>query len=127
MNRKLNKYQKLIERFCKHPKNVWANKGTKLKEMSHAKVLLKRHPDEAFWDKLHLPFKIISLIWFLGENGKRFLHLEGKRQKLNLATKENIKLKKNKIGEDFEVKPKPQTLLEFINDGKSKKSKQGLK
>jgi hypothetical protein len=91
--------------------------------MSHAKVLLKRHPDEAFWDKLYLPFKIISLIWFLGENGKKFLHVEVKRQKLKLAAKEEVELKKEKTGEDSKVKPKPQTLLEFMNDGKSKKNK----
>ena len=123
LKRKPNKYQKLIEKCCKHPKNIWANNKVKFKELSHAKALFKRFPDEFFWDKLYLPFKIKSLIWFLGENGKKYLYLEEKRQKLELSEKRDIKLEKEKIGEDFNVNPKPQTLLEFLDDGKSKKNK----
>tara|TARA_Y100000310_G_C20357950_1_gene657597 strand:+ start:251 stop:526 length:276 start_codon:yes stop_codon:yes gene_type:complete len=91
--------------------------------MSYAKALYKKYPSEQFWEKFYLPFKIISLIWFLGERGKRYVLLERKKQKLSFKKEEPAKLRKTKVGKDPKTKPREKNLLEFIENGKTKKNK----
>lgn len=113
--RKANKYQILIAKFCKDPSLIWSNKGKVKAEMAVAKKLYQLNSSEDFWRKTYLPFKVNTLRWFLTKDGKTFLKLESKKQKLNIKQKKSLSLEKNKIGEDKKIKKKILTLKDFLN------------
>lgn len=114
--RKPNKYQILIGKFCKDPSLIWANKGKVKAEMAVAKKLYEMNASQDFWKKLHLPFKINTLRWFLTSDGKSFLKLEQKRQRLDFPTKTSYSLEDNKLGKDKKIKPKILTLKDFLRN-----------
>ena len=112
--RKPNKYQILIEKFCKDPSSIWSNRGKVKAEMAVAKKLYKLNSSESFWVKLYLPFKLNSLCWFLTSKGKSFLRLEQKRQKLDLKPKTSYSLGESKLGGDKKIIRKIKTLKDFL-------------
>ena len=58
--------------------------------------------------------KVISLVWFLGENGKSFLKDIKKYQSLSFE-KEEIILEDNPVAPEVEVVKKPTSVKEFLN------------
>lgn len=102
--------QELIEKFLKSDRPInWPQ------EMRLMKDLLKKYPDEAFWRRYNLGFKLNSLFYFYTEDGKKKL-ANSYNAKLNaIKTEENpVELSKEKIGEDIVVK-KPLSIKHFLN------------
>ena len=58
--------------------------------------------------------KLISLTWFLGENGKKFLDDIKKYQSLSFE-KEKIDLEDMPVAPPTEVVKKPKSVKEFLN------------
>ena len=112
--RKPNKYQKLITKFCKEPEKIWKNRGIIKREMGVAKKLFEFIPEESLWAKLHLPFKLNSLAWFLSEDGKEYLIKYKKTIELSEFTPEVYVLAEEKIGKDKQFKTRPKNLLDFL-------------
>jgi hypothetical protein len=83
--------------------------------MAIARELLKKYP-ESFWEKLHLPFKLKSLNFFLSSKGKIHIDLETKKQSLSLWKPEEIKLRKRKSGKNKKIKEKNKNIIDFIDD-----------
>ena len=106
--RKLSNHQKLIITFLvDHQKCNWAN------EMRIANKLIKEHGFE-FLMSLKGRTKLISLVWFLGENGKKFLNDIKKYQSLSFK-KETYQLEEQPIAPPVEIEKKPKTVQEFLN------------
>ena len=118
MKRKPNRYQKIISKFCKTPESIWAHPTLVKREMKIAKKLFALK-SQKFWEEAYLPFKLNSLAWFLGKDGKEYIKKEELQQKMSTKEVEIHKLKKEKIGEDKKISLKPNTLMEFLN-GKRK-------
>lgn len=112
--RKINKYQKLISKFCKDPEKIWKNLKVIKREMAIAKKLYKYDPNEKFWTNLHLSFKLNSLAWFMSEEGKAHLVKYKKIIKLNITHQKSYQLQDKKVGEDKKMRCKPKNLLEFL-------------
>ena len=117
-NRKLSKYQKIISKFCKEPATIWAHPTLIKREMKIAKKLFTLK-SQKFWEEAHLPFKLNSLAWLLGKDGKEYIKKEELQQKMPVTQHESHELEKDKIGEDKKISFKPSTLMEFLN-GKRK-------
>ena len=102
-----------IKKFIKDNKNIiWP------KEMKMVKSLYKIFPNEEFWSSLELSFKLISLCWFLSDDGRKFLNREYKKFKLELPEIKKFKIENNNIA--FETKKsydldKPLNLRSFLN------------
>ena len=118
--KKLNKFQFLIEKFCKDPKKVWVSIKERKAQVALAKKLYEVG-DEVFWKKADLPsgesgqFKVNSLAWFLTDVGKTYVALEKKRQTLSpKMQRAQTKLRKNKIGKDKKIIKKPKNILQFL-------------
>ena len=118
MKRKPNKYQKIISKFCKAPESIWAHPTLVKREMKIAKKLFALK-SQKFWEEANLPFKLNSLAWFLGRDGRKYMKEQELLLKTPVVEQEKHKLKKEKIGEDKEIIFKPNTLMEFLN-GKRK-------
>ena len=112
--RKPNKYQKLISKFCKEPEKIWKNRGIIKREIAIAKKLFECIPEENFWTKLYIPFKLNSLAWLLSEDGKSYLIKYEKHIGLTEFGLETYELQGKKLGEDKEIKTRPKNLLEFL-------------
>lgn len=112
--RKPNKYQCLIGKFCKDPSTIWANKGKVKMEMAVAKKLYLLYSSEDFWKKVFLSFKVNTLRWFLTADGKAFLRIEQRKQRLDFKPKKEYTLKSKKLGEDKKVTRKIRTIKEFL-------------
>ena len=112
--KKLNKFQFLIEKFCKTPEKIWASTKERKAQIALAKKLYELE-SETFWRKADLPFELNSLAWFLTEDGKNYTKLEKKRQTLTPKKQpEENKLRKNKIGKDMKINKKPKNILQFL-------------
>jgi len=115
--RKLNKYQKLVEKFVKEKGKYLAKKDWGL-EVKTGKKLYEIYPDEQFWLNLVLPFKLNSLAWFLSDEGKK--HLSTSKLKNNLSLKRVNRYILEEEPEKYNIPdPKPKTIIEFINYGKT--------
>tara|TARA_Y100000593_G_scaffold95031_1_gene198567 strand:+ start:17749 stop:18111 length:363 start_codon:yes stop_codon:yes gene_type:complete len=113
--RKPNKYQILIGKFCKDPASIWTNKGKVKAEMAVAKKLYELNSSEDFWRKAYLPFKVNTLRWFLTPDGKAFIKLEVRRQKLDIKPKKSYTLSEDKVGKDKPITKKILKLKDFLN------------
>lgn len=100
------------------PESIWAHPTLIKREMKIAKKLFALK-SQKFWEEAHLPFKLNSLAWFLGKDGKEYIKKEELLLKTPIAERETHKLEKEKIGEDEKISLKPNTLMEFLN-GKRK-------
>ncbi len=118
MKRKLNKYQKIINKFCKEPQTVWAHPTLAKREMKIAKKLFALK-SQKFWEEANLPFKLNSLAWFLGRDGEKYIQEQEILLKMPVTKQEKHKLEKEKIGEDKKIAFRRNTLMEFLN-GKRK-------
>lgn len=83
------------------------------KEIKIAQNLIKEYKGYNFWNNLS-KLKLNSLAWFLTEDGKRFINLELKKQKLEDIKIIKYEIQDRKIGEDKNTCQKPKTILEFI-------------
>jgi hypothetical protein len=106
--RKLSNQQVLIGAFLKDTKTCnWQ------KEMRMANILIKEYGFD-FLLSLKGRAKVISLVWFLGDNGKRFLKEIKNYQSLDFKPEE-IKLQDEPVAEKTEVEIKPTSLKDFLN------------
>lgn len=123
MKRKLNKHQKLINKFIKDPSEIWKNRGNIKREMALGKKLYALVDSEKFWTESHLlndkgaPFKVNSLAYFLTEDGIKWVNSEALRIKLKLPKPVVYSLEQDKIGQDAKInKTKKTTLMDFLKD-----------
>ena len=117
MRRKLNKYQKLINKFIIDPAAIYKNRGFIAREIAIGKKLYVLIEDEVFWKESYLPFKLNSLAWLLSADGIEWINSEAARMKLKLEKPIVYDLEENKIGKDKQVEEKKkQTLMDFLKD-----------
>jgi len=106
--RKLSNHQLLIMAFLNEPSKCnWPN------EMRVASKLIKQY-DFDFLMSLKGRTKLISLTWFLGDNGKKFLNDIRKYQSLSFE-KQKIELEDKPVAPPTKVVKKPKSLKEFLN------------
>tara|TARA_Y100000310_G_scaffold317910_1_gene371351 strand:+ start:352 stop:732 length:381 start_codon:yes stop_codon:yes gene_type:complete len=118
---KTNKYNFLINKYCKEPLLIWKDRS-KIKQQVHiAKKLYLINPDKDFWEKLYLPFKLNSLAWFLTSAGKNFLIIEKQKVNLSFGKREIFPLQKKRVGKDKKIITKPRTIFDFLNEEKKKR------
>lgn len=117
MRRKLNKYQKLINKFLNDPSAIYKNRGFIAREIAIGKKLYVLMEDEVFWKESYLPFKLNSLAWLLSADGIEWINSEASRMKLKLEKPIVYDLEENKLGKDKKINKKNnQTLMDFLND-----------
>ena len=114
--RKPNKYQLLVSKFIKDADKVWKSPKEIKCQINIAKKLYRLVKDESFWKRLHLPFKLNSLAFFLTKDGKDLIRIESKKQKLIFISPQKYSLQKKKVCEDKKVKPQIRTLSDFLNE-----------
>ena len=100
------------------PESIWAHPTLVRREIKIAKKLFALK-SQKFWEEAYLPFRLNSLAWFLGRDGKEYIGKEELQQKMPMSQRKSYKLEKNKIGKDKKVTFKANTLMEFLN-GKRK-------
>jgi hypothetical protein len=102
----------LMDRFLKDPKGCNKNQ-----EFSVAGKLLARYPDETFWEKFNITFKLNSLCFFLSQKGRELVDKAYYQPKTEnkIQQKEEVKLSTVKVGEDI-VSVKPKSIQDFLND-----------
>ena len=106
--RKLSQQQEIISLFLIDKKNInWPN------EMRVATKLIREYGFDWLMS-LNGRTKTISLTWFLGENGKKFLNDIKKYQSLSFE-KQEIILEDNPVGPAVEVIKKPNSVKDFLN------------
>lgn len=106
--RKLSQQQQIIITFLNNTKDCnWPN------EMRIATSLIKEHGFDWLMS-LKGRTKLISLVWFLGENGKQFLRDIKKYQALSFE-KDKIELEDKPVAPQVEVVKKPTSMKEFLN------------
>ena len=106
--RKLSQQQELISLFLIDKKNInWPN------EMRVATKLIKEYGFDWLMS-LNGRTKTISLTWFLGENGKKFLNDIKKYQSLSFE-KQEIILEDNPVAPPTEIVKKPTSVKDFLN------------
>ena len=85
--------------------------------MSVAKRLVKKYPEESFWETFELGFFLNTLTYFFKEDGEKRLSLHFAKRKLaNVEEeyKEKVVLSDTKHGEDYKLDKKPQSLKDFL-------------
>jgi len=97
------------------PESIWAHPTLVKREMKIAKKLFALK-SQKFWEEAYLPFRLNSLAWFLGKDGKEYIDKEELQQKLPVPQHKSYELEKDKIGKDKKITFKPNTLMEFLND-----------
>ena len=117
MKRKLNKYQRLINKFTKDPAAIWKNRGFIAREIAIGKKLYVLIEDEAFWKESYLPFKLNSLAWLLSADGIEWINAEAIRMKLSLPEPIVYELEEEKFGKDVNINKSKKTLMDFLKDG----------
>jgi len=106
--RKLSQQQEIISLFLIDKKNInWPN------EMRVATKLIKEYGFDWLMS-LNGRTKTISLTWFLGENGKKFLNDIKKYQSLSFE-KQEIILEDNPVAPPTEIVKKPTSVKDFLN------------
>ena len=106
--RKLSQQQEVISLFLIDKKNInWPN------EMRVATKLIKEYGFDWLMS-LNGRTKTISLTWFLGENGKKFLNDIKKYQSLSFE-KQEIILEDNPVAPPTEIVKKPTSVKDFLN------------
>jgi hypothetical protein len=124
----MSKYVKIIEKFVFSDKISWG------RDTKSAKTLLKKFPEEDFWDWIE-PYPMVdSLFKLLSEKNIEYLNKkyliflsqkktkEGKEKlKENLDQRQDqaYNLQESKVGEDLILVKKPTTIKEFLNYGKT--------
>ena len=76
------------------------------------------NPEVKFWKSLQTPNPVFSLSWFLTKEGKDFLQVSKLKQNLSLPRPSERAILEGKLGEDKQIKKKPKTIFEFLNNGK---------
>lgn len=98
----------MISLFLIDKKNInWPN------EMRVATKLIKEYGFDWLMS-LNGRTKTISLTWFLGENGKKFLNDIKKYQSLSFE-KQEIILEDNPVAPPTEIVKKPTSVKDFLN------------
>ena len=106
--RKLSQQQEIISLFLIDKKNInWPN------EMRVATKLIREYGFDWLMS-LNGRTKTISLTWFLGENGKKFLNDIKKYQSLSFE-KQEIILEDNPVAPPTEIVKKPTSVKDFLN------------
>ena len=116
MKRKLNKYQKLINKFTKDPAAIWKNRGFIAREIAIGKKLFVLIEDETFWKESYLPFKLNSLAWLLSADGIEWINSEAVRMKLNLPEPIIYDLEEEKFGKDVSINKPKKTIMDFLKN-----------
>ncbi len=111
--RKLAKF--IVSKFMPDlPASQWA------KQRAMANKLIKKFPDLKFWQTLPRPssevVKFFSLSWFISNKlGAHYLNDHSLiYNRVEEPTKKDYNFQEEKIGEDFKVKNKPKTPLDFF-------------
>ena len=101
-------------------------------QIKFAKTILEKDPDINFWiflkQKAQKGKYLKSLIWFLGDKGKKFLtgkRLEYKTFLFDFPQPKRYLLKNEKVGEYLNDRqdPKPTSILNFLKKDYGKKTK----
>lgn len=111
-----NKYNFLINKYCKEPSLIWKDRSQIKQQVQIAKKLFLINSNIDFWEKLYLPFKLNSLAWFLTSVGKSFLIIEKQKANLSFDKEKKILLQKKRIGKDKDVTIEPKTIFDFLNE-----------
>lgn len=104
----LNSYDKNVR------SEVWKN------SLGAWKRILKKWPEEEFWNNFELGFKLNSLFYFLTENGtgkvnQEYAKYKAGKNKIFSEKKEEVKLESQKVGDDIDTTPKkPKSLKDFL-------------
>lgn len=106
--RKLSKQQQIIELFLLDSTSCnWST------EMKFATRLIKEY-DFDWLMSLNGRTKVISLTWFFGENGEKFLNDIKRYQSLSFE-KQEIILEDNPVAPPTEIVKKPTSVKDFLN------------
>lgn len=106
--RKLSQQQQIVILFLSDTKQCnWPN------EMRIATKLIKEYGFD-WLISLKSRTKVISLTWFLGDNGKKFLNDIKKYQSLSFE-KQEIILEDNPVAPTTEIVKKPTSVKDFLN------------
>lgn len=106
--RKLSQQQQIIELFLSDTSRCnWST------EMKFANKLVKEY-DFDWLMSLRGRTKVISLTWFFGENGKKFLKDIKRYQSLSFE-KQEIILEDNQVAPPAEIIKKPTSVKDFLN------------
>jgi len=81
--------------------------------MRIANQLIKKYGFD-FLIKLKGRTKLISLSWFLGENGRKFINNIKKYESLSFE-KQKIELQDNPVAPPVQINKKPTSVKEFLN------------
>lgn len=106
--RKLSQQQQIIELFLLD--TTACNWST---EMRFATKLIKIY-DFDWLMSLNGRTKVVSLTWFFGENGKKFLNDIKRYQSLSFE-KQEIILQDNPVADPAEITKKPVSVKDFLN------------
>jgi hypothetical protein len=118
----VNLNQFIINKFLKHPKTIWNNKGAAIRELGLAKKMIEIYSLEIFWRALPPAFPTETLAWYLCPAGKEYLKVEFAKFSLDLAPPTTHNIAAVKFGEDKTFKRKPTTLRDFLNNGSKKEN-----
>ncbi len=80
--------------------------------------IIKQYPNAKFWLNYDLGFKLNSLFWLLGEDGKSKLNSDFAVFNLDLPTEVEYSLESEKIGDDLIIAQntkKTKSLADFLN------------
>jgi len=102
--------QAMVDKFLKDEKkiNEFGN------NMRVAANLLKKYPDRDFWSRFTIPFKLNTLLFFYGEQGKEMIGKAYYSRKDESIKIERVELSTEKVGMDIVSKPK--SIRDFLND-----------
>ena len=112
--------QFIINKFLLDPKAIWKNKGLVAREMKVTKTLIEKYPLEVFWRALPMKFAMESLVWFISPQGLAYLKLEFAKFSLDLTPQTSHNISAVKFGSDKNLKRRPKTLRDFLNNGSKK-------
>lgn len=109
---------KIIEKFIKEHLLTGEKAGeTWSANMRICNTLLKKYPDEEFWNSFIIPFKLNCLAFLLSDKGKEYINAHFNKQKVASLIEANKKpveiLEEEKQGEDANIQ-KPKTLKDFL-------------
>jgi hypothetical protein len=109
--------KRVIAALCDVPKSAYKDRRFWSREIKLAKDAMEPYQNNAFWMCVNFGFKLKSMAWLKTPEGAKFLRDKWNIFNLKTDVDEKPVILENKIGESrmSEIRPKKQTLMEFLN------------
>lgn len=91
----------------------YINDGNRLTQLVALNGLIEKYPNVDFWKEFHPTFKVKNLFWYRGAGADKlqiFYHSFSK-DLTEITTSVNLEL--TKVGEDFEIKTSPKSVMDL--------------